>query len=56
MSHEVIQQVKRVKYNIKSHKITRIKHSNGKEENGKRTNTHNTIKEKIKEEKHSQQN
>ena len=40
MSHEVIQQVKRVKYNIKTHEIIRIKHNNDKEENDIRTNTH----------------
>ena len=40
MSHEVIQQVKLIKYNIKSHEIIRIKHNNGKEENDIRTNTH----------------
>ena len=40
MSPEVIQQVKRVKYNIKSHEIIRIKHNNGKKENDIRTNTH----------------
>jgi len=40
MSHEVIQQVKRVKYIIKSHGIIRIKHNNGKDENDIRTNTH----------------
>ena len=40
MSHEVIQQVKLVKYNIKLHEIIRIKQNNGKEENDIRTNTH----------------
>ena len=40
MSHEVIQQVKLVKYNIKTHEIIRIKHNNGKEENDIRINTH----------------
>ena len=40
MSHEVIQQVKLVKYNIKTYEKIQIKHNNGKEENGIRTNTH----------------
>ena len=40
MYHEVIHQVKLVKYNIKSHEIIRIKQNNGKEENDIRTNTH----------------
>ena len=44
MSHEVIQQVKLVKHNIKSHEIIRIKHNNSKEENDIRTYTHNLIK------------
>ena len=40
MSHEVIQQVKLVKYDIKTHEIIRIKHNNDKAENDIRTNTH----------------
>ena len=39
----MIQQVKLVKYNIKSHAIIRIKHNNGKEENDIRTNTHKIL-------------
>ena len=39
MPHEVMQQVKLVKYYIRTHEIIQIKHNNGKEENDIRTNT-----------------
>ena len=40
MSREVIQQVKLVKYNIKTHEIIRIIHNNDKKEIDIRTITH----------------